>query len=92
MGLGVVIGAFHVVAIFASNRYALKSERKAFPIVVAAMGARIILVLALLAAVVWLLPVNVNALLGGFFAMFVVGSVLEIWLIHKKGMAKSSKP
>lgn len=83
IGLGAGLGILYIAASFVSNRRAQKSEQRFMLIVVGTMFMRVLLALILLIGILLLLPVSPTAFLGSFFVIFVIGLILEVWVLHQ---------
>jgi len=90
--LGVSIGGVYVLAAYLSFRFALGRSHKIFFVVaLGGVGARLFVATALISLVLALTAVNQPAFFGGFFAVFVVGLVLEIVFLHRGQLAAAQK-
>ena len=90
--LGASIGGVYVLIAYLSFRYALGRSHKVFLVVaLGGVGARLFVASALIALVLALMAVNQPAFLGGFFAVFVIGLILEVVFLHRSQMAATQK-
>lgn len=86
--LGAFIGAMYVIAAYFSFRFAHGRSQKIFLMVaLGGIGVRLFVAVALIALVFALSPVNQPAFLGGFFAVFVLGLILEVTFLHRSQLA-----
>ncbi len=92
IALGVGLGVAYVAASYFSNKRALRSKQNPMLVVVATMMVRIFVALVVLVGVIVLLPVTPTALMGSFFVIFVAGMTAEIWLLHRRGSARTDPP
>jgi hypothetical protein len=84
IAIGVGIGVVYVAASYISNVRALRRKRDLMLIVVATMLLRISIALIVLVGIIMLLPVTPTAVMGSFFVMFIVGLVVEIFVLHRR--------
>ncbi len=90
--LGASIGGVYVVSAYLSFRFARGRSHKIFLMVaLGGVGARLFLATALIALVLALTAVNQPVFLGGFFAVFVTGLVLEVVFLHRSQLAATRK-
>ncbi len=70
------------------NRYAMRQDQRMFLLLV--LGGMIVRMLAVLLVVVMvllLLPVEQVPFITSFLAVFLIGMIVEVLLLHRKGLA-----
>ena len=83
--LGTLIGACYVVSAYATFRFAAGRSQRVFLLVaLGGVGIRLLAAASVIALVIALTDVHQPLFLGSFFAVFVVGLVLEVTLLHRR--------
>lgn len=83
--LGITLGVANAAASYALYRVAGgKPQTTFFTIVLGGMVARLMVVLAIAALILVMMPVHRVAFVGAFFAAFAVGTAVEILLIQRR--------
>jgi len=89
---GVGIGVLYVLSAYMTFRYALSRGQRMFLIIaLGGIGIRLFVAISVITLVLVLSPVNQPAFLGGFFAVFVLGLILEVLMLHRSQLAASQK-
>ena len=90
--LGAFIGAVYVLIAYLSFRFAIGRSQRTFLIVaIGGISVRLFIAVGAIALVLALVAVNQPAFVGGFFAVFVLGLILEVVLLHRRQVAVSEK-
>ncbi|NNE34636.1 MAG: hypothetical protein HKN13_05345 [Rhodothermales bacterium] len=83
---GLIIGGIYVLLVFGTVRLAQKRSRKSFMLIVlGGMSLRLFLAIASIALIFALVPINKQVFLAAFFAVFLIGLVLETVMMHRHG-------
>lgn len=86
LGLGISIGVTYIAASVLTHRWAARRAAKQFlTIVLGGMIVRMIVALALVGGIAALAPVHIPSFIGAFFATFVIGLIIEVVLLHRRG-------
>lgn len=84
LGLGGGLGAFYGAVSYVTYRMALRAPGQRFlQILLASLLLRMFTALVVIALVMTFVPVQELSFLGAFFAVFIVGLVLEVWVLHR---------
>ena len=87
---GAGIGAVYVLSAYLMFRFSLSRGQRMFLIVaLGGIGIRLLVAVSVITLILVLTSVNQPAFLGGFFAVFVLGLILEIVLLHRGQLAAS---
>jgi hypothetical protein len=89
---GAGIGALYVLSAYLTFRFALSRGQRMFLIVaLGGIGVRLMVAVSVITLVLVLSSVNQPAFLAGFFAVFVLGLILEVLMLHRGQLAASQK-
>lgn len=89
--LGAGIGGMYGLSAYFMSRSALHKSNRAFMVLVlGGMSARLFLTLIVIAIILVVVPIDKTVFVTTFFALFLVGLVLEITILHRRqsGTAK----
>ena len=87
-GLGIGIGLLYSAASLLINRYAMRQEQRLFLLLVlGGMVVRMLVVLLVVVLVLLLLPVEQIPFIASFLAVFLIGMIVEVLHLHRKGLA-----
>ena len=83
--LGSGIGGIYILLSVISHRLALKKETQPFMLIVfGGMAIRLFVTVAAIALIFALVPVAKAVFLTAFLCIFLVGLVVEIWILHRQ--------
>ena len=90
--IGAGIGASYVLSAYIMFRFALSRGQRMFLIIsLGGIGIRLLVAISAITLILVLSSVHQPAFLGGFFAVFVLGLILEVLMLHRGQQAASQK-
>jgi len=85
------MGLLYGASSYATYRLALhRPDRKFIALVLGGVMVRMFVALVVMTMIIALAPVDIAPLVGAFFAVFLVGLLVEIFVIHRRQTAAST--